>query len=159
MSKTKTPPTKKQARLLRRAVRNIERDAKRDFRMSSWFTSPVPEDGFCKTSCCLAGQIVLDEGFRPSESKDYLFSTGSIMRRLRINAETMTRYGIYQVKADAGEVAQLILEDAKGNIANALFHRPSWPYRFRVQYLRAATKAGRVKALKDRVEHYIQTGK
>lgn len=128
--------TPKQLKILRNAVASIMAKPKK-FKMEYLFEKVKG----CGTVCCLAGQICLNAGYKP------LFSGGRDTATEVKNGEEIE--GVY--------VAQDLL-GLNNREAERMFYTYFWPSPFDEDYRTATSAMGRAESLRDRVEHFIQTG-
>jgi len=153
---------KKTAEVLRAAVAALERHPSK-FNMAEWFQfkedgkrlKPKDSQDFCGTACCLAGQIVLNAGANRDLLHKFEIECSVSFKDIFPNKlkKIINDYTLYPYK----NVAQIIanLDDDQGT---ALFFADYWPGQFRDRYANAKTGKASVKILKQRVEHFIETG-
>lgn len=132
------------AKLLRAQVELLARHAedfdmgvglvRKPWSLKSWWK------GKCGTVCCIAGQTFLS--VRPNAlgwlKKDTRLSG------LQADWPTVQGYAAAALELSAAEAARL-------------FYLKNWPEEFSSKYILAQTGAGRISALRDAVENFIQT--
>jgi hypothetical protein len=141
--------------LLRKAVEAIQRHPGA-LDMDIWMDHDPEVEGeepYCGTVACLAGHIVLVAGLkRPKERGDF-YAAEELPTRLRGGAEGES---LVSVRSVAG---RLLGFDCSDELTERLFHPAEWPDRFLTNYRRFKTARARANVLRDRVKHWLETGK
>ena len=156
---------KKTAKVLRAAVAALEQHPEK-FDMHDWFKfgpkrlKPKDDKDFCGTACCLAGQIILNDRIEKDDKfRDKLYEYGEVQGDCieLFPKKISIKIGKNDLDYDFGGAAAVIagIDDVD---ALALFHCGHWPEPFFTQYQETKKSKQRVKLLKARIEHFIETG-
>jgi hypothetical protein len=109
---------------------------------------PEEENGYCGTTACLAGHLVIAAGLPPLE----------YIRRAHLNAPPAKRARrLHLPTGHVSALAQKILGTSKDNTSR-IFMADNWPSKFAKQYDDARNQKGRAKAMVARLKHYLATG-